>query len=64
MIIEAPKPLPKELDLPCYACEKQPATHLCCYKIDEMAVQVYLCDRCMKMDTRRLLEHTVGIQVT
>lgn len=64
MLIESPKPLPQDLDLPCYACQKLQATHLCGYRIDDMSVQVYLCDQCMKMDTLRLLENTVGIQVT
>ena len=62
MIAESPKPLPADLGMHCYACNIRPATHLCRYKIGEMAVQVCLCDECMQMDTRRLIEHTIGIQ--
>lgn len=48
--------------MPCYACEAQPATHICKFKIGELSVQVCLCNSCMKMDTQRLLKNTIGIQ--
>ena len=62
MIAETPKPLPEALDMPCYVCEAHPATHVCRYKLGELAVQVCLCGQCMQMDTQRLLEQTIGIQ--
>ena len=62
MLIETPKLLPKDLEMLCYACEKVPATHLCRYKIGELVIQVCLCELCMKIDTRRLLENTIGIR--
>lgn len=64
MITEELKPLPQGVELTCYVCQKAAAVHLGCYKIDEMVVQVYLCDNCVKIDTRSLLEHTVGIQMS
>ena len=57
-----PQRLPADLHMPCYACENQPATHVCRYQVGELAVQVCLCDECMKMDTECLLKNTIGIQ--
>ena len=62
MLIETPKRLPEDLEMLCYACEEVSATYLCRYQVDELVVQVCLCDVCMKMDTKRLLENTIGIQ--
>jgi hypothetical protein len=62
MIAEPPKSLPNNLGMPCYACQKQLATHVCRYRIGELAVQVCLCPECMQMDTQRLLKNTIGIQ--
>ena len=62
MMIETPQPLPETLEMQCYCCEIQQATHLCRYMVGDLAVQVCLCPGCMKIDTRRLLENTVGIQ--
>lgn len=62
MITECPQPLHKDLNIPCYACESQPATHVCRYKVDELNVQVCLCCDCMQIDTRHLLKNTIGIQ--
>ena len=57
-----PKKLADNLMIPCYACEDQPATHVCRYQVGELAVQVCLCDSCMKIDTACLLKDTIGIQ--
>ncbi len=57
-----PQKLPADLQMPCYACEVKSATHVCRYQVGELAVQVCLCDECMKMDTDRLLKNTIGIQ--
>jgi len=57
-----PQKLADNLMIPCYACEEQPATHLCRYQVGELAVQVCLCDSCMKIDTECLLKDTIGIQ--
>jgi hypothetical protein len=57
-----PQRLPADLQMPCYACEDRSATHLCRYQVGELAVQVCLCDECMKMDTECLLKNTIGIQ--
>jgi hypothetical protein len=54
--------LADNLRIPCYACENQIATHVCRYQVAELAVQICLCDNCMKIDTERLLKNTVGIQ--
>jgi hypothetical protein len=62
MIAETPKRLPENMGMPCYACETRAATHVCRYKIDELAIQVCLCAECMQMDTQRLLKNTIGIQ--
>ena len=62
MLIETPKLLPEELEMLCYACDEVSATHLCRYQVDKLIIQVCLCDLCMKMDTTRLLENTIGIQ--
>ena len=62
MMTEEPKPLPTDLHMPCYACSERPATHVCRYKVGELAVQVCLCGECMKIDTLRLLKNTIGIQ--
>ena len=62
MQIKAPKPLPVDLRMPCYACETEPASHVCRYHIGELSVQVCLCKACMKMDTDRLLKGTIGLQ--
>jgi hypothetical protein len=62
MEVIAPKPLPANLQMPCYACETHPATHLCRYQIDELAIQICLCEECMKIDTKCLLKSTVGLQ--
>jgi hypothetical protein len=57
-----PQKLADNLEIPCYACEKQTATHLCRYQVGELAVQVCLCENCMKIDTECLLKDTIGIQ--
>lgn len=62
MLIETPKRLSEDMEMLCYACDEVSATHLCRYQVDELIVQVCLCDECMKMDTKRLLENTIGIQ--
>jgi hypothetical protein len=62
MLIEPPKMLPEDLEMLCYACEEVSATHLCRYHVDDLVIQVCLCDLCMKIDTKRLLENTIGIQ--
>lgn len=62
MQIITPKPLPENLQMPCYACETEPATHVCRYEIGELSIQVCLCRACMKIDTKRLLKSTVGLQ--
>jgi hypothetical protein len=62
MHIKSPKPLPVDLRIPCYACEIEPATHVCRFHIGELFVQVCLCRACMKMDTDRLLKNTIGLQ--
>lgn len=62
MITEEPKRLPDNISMSCYACEKEPATHIRRFKLGELAVQVCLCADCMKMDTQYLLKNTVGIQ--
>jgi hypothetical protein len=62
MQIKAPKPLPVDLHMPCYACEIEPASHVCRYHIGELSIQVCLCKACMKMDTDRLLKGTIGLQ--
>jgi hypothetical protein len=62
MRIETPQPLPDSVHMPCYACEKDQATHVCRFRVGELTIQVCLCPECMKMDTGRLLKNTVGIQ--
>jgi hypothetical protein len=62
MQIQSPKPLPADLYMPCYACETEPATHVCRFHIGELSVQVCLCQTCMKIDTDRLLKSTIGLQ--
>jgi hypothetical protein len=62
MRIEAPQPLPGTVLLPCYACEKDQATHVCRFIVGELTIQVCLCPECMKMDTGRLIKNTIGIQ--
>jgi hypothetical protein len=57
-----PQKLADNLRIPCYACEDQHATHVCRYQVGELAVQVCLCDSCMKIDTECLLKDTIGIQ--
>jgi hypothetical protein len=57
-----PQKLAENLMIPCYACENRPATHVCRYQVGELAVQVCLCDSCMKIDSACLLKNTVGIQ--
>lgn len=64
MQIKTPKQLPADLQMACYACESQQATHVCRYQVGELAIQVCLCQACMKMDTRCLLKNTIGIQET
>ena len=59
---EAPQRLPADLDMTCYACNEQSATHVCRYQVGELSVQVCLCDECMKIDTECLLKNTIGIQ--
>lgn len=63
MIAECPQPLHEDLNIPCYACESENATHVCRYKVGELSVQVCLCCECMQMDTQSLLKNTIGIQV-
>ena len=62
MLSHPPQPLPENVQMPCYACESIPATHVCRFKVGELAVQVCLCEDCMKIDTTRLLKNTIGIQ--
>lgn len=62
MITEEPKRLPDNINMPCYACEKQAATHIRRFKLGELYVQVCLCADCLKMDTQYLLKNTIGIQ--
>lgn len=62
MIIEAPRMLPGNVSMTCYACSKEPATHVCRYKVGELAIQVCLCEQCMQMDTEQLLKNTIGLQ--
>lgn len=62
MEVIAPKPLPENLQMPCYACEIHSATHVCRYNVGELAIQVCLCKECMKIDTKCLLKSTVGLQ--
>jgi len=57
-----PQKLPPDLNMPCYACDDKPATHVCRYQVGELTVQVCLCDECMKIDTECLLKNTIGIQ--
>ena len=64
MITEDYKPLPQSLEIPCYACERNTASHVRRLKIGEMTVQVCLCAQCMRIDTQRLLNHTIGIAET
>lgn|GEM_PF-5952412 len=63
MPFELKKRLPKELNMQCYACEKDKAVFVCRYKVGEMIVQVCLCEKCMQIDTERLLKHTLGIAI-
>jgi hypothetical protein len=56
-----PKPLPTDLNISCYACESQGAVYLCRYVVDNLNIQVCLCEDCMKLDTDQLLKQTVGI---
>jgi hypothetical protein len=62
MQIQSPEPLPADLQMPCYACETEPATHVCRFHIGELSVQVCLCRECMKIDTDCLLKSTIGLQ--
>jgi hypothetical protein len=62
MLTHPPQPLPCDLNMPCYACEHVPATHVCRFKVGELTIQVCLCEECMKIDTTRLLKNTIGIQ--
>ena len=64
MITEDIKPLPETLGIPCYACEIRPASHVRRLIVGELTVQVCLCPECMQIDTRRLLNNTVGIEET
>lgn len=61
MINNESKKLPAGLKMKCYACEAFPATHVCRYHVDELMVQICLCDKCMKLDTNTLLKNTLGI---
>ncbi len=63
MITQLKKRLPKELNMQCYACEKDTAVFVCRYKVGEMMIQVCLCEKCMQIDTERLLKHTLGIDL-
>ena len=56
------KKLPTDLKMSCYACECHAATHICRFQVGNLAVQVCLCDECLKMDTDCLLKNTIGIQ--
>ena len=62
MLSHPPQRLPENVHMPCYACEEIPATHVCRFQVGELAVQVCLCEACMKIDTTRLLKNTIGIQ--
>ena len=64
MEINESKELPAGLDMQCYACEDQRATHVCRYQMDELTVQVCLCKECMKIDTEELINNTLGIKDT
>jgi len=55
------KELPAGMMMRCYACDDLQATHVCRFQMDELMVQVCLCDECMKMDTQHLLKNTIGI---
>jgi len=54
------KELPASIDMSCYACNEMRATHVCCYEVEELKVQVCLCGECMKMDTDELLKNTLN----
>jgi hypothetical protein len=61
MFVLPPQPLPQSVQLACYACESRSASHVCRFKVGELAIQVCLCTECMNIDTRRILTDTVGI---
>lgn len=61
MTMNNAKELPASLKMSCYACGNLPATHVCRYQLDELRVQVCLCEQCMKLDTEYLLKNTLGI---
>lgn len=62
MLVMPPQPLPQSVEMRCYACEEHSASHVCRYKVGELAIQVCLCPNCMKLDAQRLLTGAVGIQ--
>lgn len=62
MLVMPPQPLPQTVKMRCYACEENSASHVCRYKVGELAIQVCLCPECMKLDAQHLLTGAVGIQ--
>ena len=62
MKVNVPKKLPAGIEMQCYACEARLATHVCRYQMEELMVQVCLCDDCMQRDTEDLMKNTVGIE--
>ena len=62
MTMNSTKELPAGINMSCYACDDLPATHVCRFQVEDLRVQVCLCDQCMKMDTDDLLKNTLGIE--
>ena len=54
------KELSQSIDIKCYACHDQKATHLCRFKMGDMLVQFCLCPSCMQLDTQLLFERALG----
>lgn len=61
MTTNSAKELPVGIKMSCYACGNLQATHVCCYHVDELKIQVCLCGECMQMDTEDLIKNTLGI---
>ena len=61
MLIEKPKKLSSSIDINCYCCEHEKAAYRCRFKMEELQVQVCLCEVCMHLDTGYLFENTVGL---
>jgi hypothetical protein len=64
MKINESKELPAGMKIQCYACDDLVATHVCRYQMDELSVQVCLCEKCMKIDTEELIKNIIGIKDT